>query len=410
MSYIFKILFPFLIFQLYFGILYSQNLSWTVYDTSNTPLPAPGSSGGWIAGMVDDQYGNKWIATGIGVFKWDGANWTLYNSSNSGLPHNVCHCIAIDKYNTIWIGTGYGGLTKFDGTTWYSYNYSNSNIPYTEVIGITINNNNDDIWIQMYDYGIARFDGTNFTHYYSGNSPLPGDLNLDLVIENDTTIWVTSFAGIAKKYGNMWTIYDTTNSALTSDITRYLTISHDNKKYVTTSNGLFIIDENYNQAMLDTGYFVIPSPSVWGIIEAHDSSIWIAGDNLIRYRDGVWTHWDISAIQPLNIKEDINNNLWGWTSILYLFDYENSTPVLLFPFNIVTAYPNPFIESTIISSFGNDIEEVIIFDVMGKHIKTVTGFSSQIEVSKEGLRQGYYVVQVKLKNSKNYLKIKLIKI
>ncbi|MCK9321929.1 MAG: T9SS type A sorting domain-containing protein [Bacteroidales bacterium] len=396
--------------------VFSQDLSWIMYDHTNSPLPAGGTEGGYLAGMVEDQYGNKWIASSNGLFKWNGDVWTHYNSENSGLPHDVMHCIAIDKNDVMWIGTGYGGLTRFDGINWFSYDYSNSNIPYTEIISISINNSNNEIWMCLYGCGIAKFDGNSFTHYITPDSPWEEDLNYEIGIENDTTVWVTTIGvGLARLSGNEWTIFDSTNSELSATSSLYIAIDYNNNKYVTTNNGLFIIDQYGVQTMLDTGYFVSSqSKAIWGIIATSDSSIWIAGHNLINLKNGEWQNFSLAEIQPYgmlyHLYEDRNGNLWAWIlNKLYYLEINSNIPNFD-SYVQVSACPNPFLDIIKFNSIGNEnIESISLFDMSGRlvHFQNNTQGGSNIEMNGSFLSQGCYIAYLQTNGSKvkKYIKI-----
>ncbi|HOZ30439.1 MAG TPA: T9SS type A sorting domain-containing protein [Bacteroidales bacterium] len=389
----------------------SQELSWTMYDYNNTPLD------GYFGGIVEDHFGNKWIATSNGLFKWNGDDWTHYNSENSGLPHDVMHCIVIDENDIMWIGTGYGGLTRFDGQNWYSYDYGNSNIPYTEINDIAINSNSGDIWICMYGYGIAKFDGNNFTHYITPDSPWEEDLNYDIGIENDTTVWVTTIgAGLARLSGNEWTVFDTTNSELTASSTLYIAIDYNNNKYVTTNNGLFIIDQYGEQTMLDTGYFTNSQRAIWGIIETMDSSIWIGGHNLIKYKNGEWQSIPLNQVQPYgsleNLYEDHDGNLWSWMlSKLYYLEI-NTVVTQNYNFIQISAYPNPFNDIIkFYSSENENIESISLYDMSGRLIfyKNNTQRDTDLEINGFLLNSGCYIACLQISESKERIYIKITK-
>ncbi len=68
-----------------------NNTTFTLYDTSNTPLTS--------AGMTDveaDPNGGIWVGTYEGFARFDGATWTLYNQGNTGMPGTVAADVARD--------------------------------------------------------------------------------------------------------------------------------------------------------------------------------------------------------------------------------------------------------------------------------------------------------------------------
>lgn len=100
------------------------------------------------ASCVDfDTYNNKWVGVyDGGIGKFDGINWTIYNTSNSPLPENKIWSIAVDQNNVVWIGTETQGLVKFDGVNWTINNTSNSVITSNRIDAITVDNLNN-VWI-----------------------------------------------------------------------------------------------------------------------------------------------------------------------------------------------------------------------------------------------------------------------
>ena len=73
-----------------------------------------------------------------GLAKFDGTNWTVYDTTNSPLPQDVIGSIAIDTCGIKWIGTMGEGLAKFDGTNWTVYDTINSPLPSNYVMSIAI--------------------------------------------------------------------------------------------------------------------------------------------------------------------------------------------------------------------------------------------------------------------------------
>jgi ligand-binding sensor domain-containing protein len=56
----------------------------------------------------------------FGVYKYDGENWTHYTTENGLVDNKIC-AIAIDSQNTVWFGSFDNGISHFDGNKWTSY-------------------------------------------------------------------------------------------------------------------------------------------------------------------------------------------------------------------------------------------------------------------------------------------------
>ncbi len=69
-----------------------------------------------------DTTGNVWIATRIGILRYDRTgNWTLFNAENSGLLNDPYYQIEVDGKNRVWAATyPPGNFSMYDGT-WHNY-------------------------------------------------------------------------------------------------------------------------------------------------------------------------------------------------------------------------------------------------------------------------------------------------
>ncbi len=116
-----------------------NNTTFTLYDTSNTPLTS--------AGMTDveaDPNGGIWVGTYEGFARFDGTTWTLYNQANTGMPGVVVSDVArrssdgliaiASNQGSTWPYTG--GVSTFDGTTWTHYTPNNSPLTHWQVVAV----------------------------------------------------------------------------------------------------------------------------------------------------------------------------------------------------------------------------------------------------------------------------------
>jgi len=76
---------------------------------------------GTVWDIAVDRWGTKWVATDLGLWslpgfglEWDdfADSYTLYDSSNSPLPEAPIKALAIDADGALWIGTGGGGIYR----------------------------------------------------------------------------------------------------------------------------------------------------------------------------------------------------------------------------------------------------------------------------------------------------------
>ena len=67
-----------------------------------------------------DIFGNIWIATNVGLSKFDGRRVYTY-TKDDGLPTNQIKSLLTDERGFVWF-TSFNGLTRFDGKEAITYN------------------------------------------------------------------------------------------------------------------------------------------------------------------------------------------------------------------------------------------------------------------------------------------------
>jgi len=172
-----------------------NNGNWIIYNTENFGLPFC-----FIKAITIDKLGIKWVATSVGLIKYDGTQWSLFNTNNSPLPTNTLTAISTDKDNNVWIGTEYHGVVRYNGDQWILYNVLNSDLASNAIKKIKTDYNNN-VWIaSLLDFnsgigGINRYhDGQweKFTYQNSGISDV--DIT-DIAFDTYGKKWITSEHG-----------------------------------------------------------------------------------------------------------------------------------------------------------------------------------------------------------------------
>jgi len=97
-----------------------SNLNVKLLTPENSSLPKSS-----MTNIHIDNKNNIWIAMdGNGVLKISDKDWVWYNPTNSAVTSQRIWCLATDKNDNLWIGTGFDNLPvslmKFDGLNWQS--------------------------------------------------------------------------------------------------------------------------------------------------------------------------------------------------------------------------------------------------------------------------------------------------
>jgi ligand-binding sensor domain-containing protein len=204
------------------GLIKYDGVNEIRYTTDNSGLPHNS-----ITSLIIDQNDHIWASTIKGLAKYDGANWTVYNTSNSGIPNDTIAALALDKSDNIWIGTDSRGLAKFDRKEWTIYNENNSGLPSSYIFTLKFDKSGN-LWIGTYK-GLTKFDGANWTVYNTSNSKIPDNYVSTIAIDSSNNLWFCNYIG-GQSYGlvkfdgvNNWTFYNSSNSGLRSDDIHALT-------------------------------------------------------------------------------------------------------------------------------------------------------------------------------------------
>jgi ligand-binding sensor domain-containing protein len=208
--------------------------------------------GDTVTSITEDQQGNVWFGSDLGVTKFDGVAFTNY-SNVAGLPGTRCYLL-VDRKNTIWVGTE-KGVFRFNGATFSKFDIPapaidarSWKVEYGKVWCLT-QDRQDNIWIARDGLGACRFDGQSFTHFTKSEGLCSN--NVSNIIED--------------KAGNIWF------SCLSSD--------HPN---IVSKGGLNRFDGTTMIKFPETkGLF---ENDIYTIYPARSGSVWIGATGVGVYR------------------------------------------------------------------------------------------------------------------------------
>lgn len=76
-----------------------------------------GLSNGYVTSIAQDDRGQIWVATVMGLNRFDGHTFTSFNTDNSNIPENYILNICPDKTGRLWMCTEKGLLCYYDNKT-----------------------------------------------------------------------------------------------------------------------------------------------------------------------------------------------------------------------------------------------------------------------------------------------------
>ena len=77
------------------------------------------SYAGKIWDVAADESGHVWVATDVGLSRFDGQQWTTFTEVD-GLADDLVCSVAVDEQGRVWAGSLHG-LARFDGQCWTCY-------------------------------------------------------------------------------------------------------------------------------------------------------------------------------------------------------------------------------------------------------------------------------------------------
>jgi ligand-binding sensor domain-containing protein len=407
-----------------FQSAYAQE-QWRVFSMQNSGLP------GAARYMAVDRNNVKWIGTSNGLAKLDGNNWTVYDTSNSPIPFAQIFSIAVDSLNKIWLGTWYGGgagLVKFDGTNWTIYNTTNSGLPSNIIFSIAIDKNNIK-WIGA-EHKMVKFNDTVWTVFESSYFGLPLNTFWTTAFEDNVKWFGTFSAGVVKYYDTNYIVYNYSNSGIPSDDIRSISIDSSGNKWIATQfGGVAKFNSIANQwTVYNTTNSPLPENHVWAILADKKNTIWIGCNSAgVAKYDGNWTLFNTSnSPLPSNyisyFAEDKLENIWICCGYLVIYNengiigVKNEENPIITKYHLYQNYPNPFNSTTIIryDLYENLKVELKVFDINGKTIDVLVNTTQNegaysINFGANNLASGIYFYQIITKNYTETKKMVLIK-
>ena len=77
-----------------------------------------GLSNNFVLAMAQDKRGCVWVATDVGLNRFDGSRFTVYKAHDSGLAGDALNTLLYDsREDVLWVGGKFGGLCAYEGRT-----------------------------------------------------------------------------------------------------------------------------------------------------------------------------------------------------------------------------------------------------------------------------------------------------
>jgi ligand-binding sensor domain-containing protein/signal transduction histidine kinase len=184
---------------------------------------ADGLSQSTIFAMMQDQLGYLWLGTIDGLNRYDGYEFKVYvneSEDSTSISDNFISALYEDDEGYIWVGTVNGYLNRFDRKTdvfkryfinnyfsatknpetkYYEYPLAFSRNQINTITSIT-EDRDGNLLIGTWGNGIIKFDKKkeNAQHFFfekDNPSSLSSNRVVDVLLDTDGEIWITTFGG-----------------------------------------------------------------------------------------------------------------------------------------------------------------------------------------------------------------------
>jgi ligand-binding sensor domain-containing protein len=272
--------------------------SWTIKE---------GLPHNWIDDIVQTKDGYLWIATSIGLVRFDGVKFTIFDKSNTkelNSKHITRLCAGSD--GSLWIGTLGGGVSQFKDGNFITYTIENG-LVHNFVLNL-FETQDKSIWIST-EGGLSHLKNGNFTNYTIDNG-LRHNKVWAIVQDKEGTIWIDEEGfdnSLLLFKESSFSIYDLHNRNLHGS----LYAGRDGEIWIPTTVELL----KYQDGKLFS-YPVreLKNSVIRDIISDKDGNLWIAADGIHRFRDGKIDSFTISdglsINDPFVLYEDQEGSIW----------------------------------------------------------------------------------------------------
>ncbi len=148
--------------------------------------------------IIQDHHGYIWLATNLGLIRYDGLEGKKYykkNSDSSSNDFSGIESMYVDSQGDLWIGAR-SGLSRYDADCdcFYQFPSIDYNSSLTSITSIT-EDKNGNIWIGTWNGGLYRYnkESEEFTRFLNSSSDpinLTNDRIVQLLVDRNNNLWI----------------------------------------------------------------------------------------------------------------------------------------------------------------------------------------------------------------------------
>lgn len=387
----------------------SAQYTFTLYNTTNTPMPTND-----INGMAIDGSNVKYFANAGGLVRFDGATWTVYDTVNSNLPGLPVFSVDVNPIdNSVWVLSGNNDpdlgetLSRFDGTGFTQHLTPACTIWDPTVSGPLGADPSGAAWVDRDEFytchNIVRFDGSAFidlpfpdgdADYWNSHFP-----NAIKAI-SATEAWIGTMSGLLHYNSGTWTYYDNVNSELPDEAVTCVR-RHGNTMWFSTNQGFVSFDGANWQVYSNLTVPEFQGMIIGGCVDFDSQGrLWTAASTwdepgIVSFDGSIWTFYNTTNSNLPSagtIHVDLEDNIWVRNGTWGLAVLQSPSSITgTSEIKPLRVFPNPTADALHIENLATGAT-VVIYNALNQRVTGWSQNGSSIDVS--DLYAGCYTLRI----------------
>jgi len=314
-----------------------------------------------VLSIAQDNMGYIWVATEVGLNRFDGFRFTPFYREN-GLPSNRVNVVEKDRDGVLWVGTDMG-LARWNGR------FFETPIIADTLAGLSVisvyQDSNKRLWVGTDGAGAWLIDGNTIKGYKAANG-IAGNRVRDIDEGADGTIWLGTREGLSAIYTNGSIHNWATKEGLPDEKIRSLTFDKSGNLWVGTRTGVAVLRNNTVINSYTTSNGLVNNMVKDIVFDLFDRAWIVTEEGFSIYQRGTFSNYGLedgfgsSIFNTVYLDEE--GNIWigtfGAGIFRYLGDrFETLRAPNPLPDNMVTAIRQKS-DRLWVSTYGGGVTEI----------------------------------------------------